>query len=332
MAYNPSDKEGPLASQTFQYGLVIDDKDPDETGRFKVRILGEQDDKGKIPDEKLPWIACLTNNQPQLRQVGKFPAGNYAIGSKVVLFNLGQQGWVIMGAVTNHEKEKNKGDRHSESSSTSPLKILTAVGHTFLKGPVAGKGLFNNKTVAEGISATTEIAESITNGKLPALFDSFTGNPIDDIRKVAKTEAKYDLRGPAKVLEGFLSFGNVAFNKMDMTNPTKEVAKISQELIPNAVNMIEQLKKTAQSGQNILATNSVGGLGNILGAIQGIASMIKKEQDRNTTQENADLLEEELRRLYKALTKKEPLNEFGKETAQYIKWKQAYLNGEILYE
>lgn len=329
MSYNPSDKEGPLQSQTFQYGLVIDDKDPDETGRFKVRILGEQDDKGKIPDEKLPWVACLTNNQPQLRQVGKFPAGNYAIGSKVVLFNLGQQGWVIMGSVSNHEKEKNKADRHSESTSTSPLKLIDV----FKKAPVAGKGLFNNKTVSEGIAATTEIAESITNGRLPALFDAFVGNPIDDIIKTAKTEAKYDLRSITKVLPGeFQSFANFAFNKMDMTNPTKEVQRISQELIPNAVGMIEQLKTTAKSGQNILANLSVGGFGNILGAIQGIASLIQQESKRDNKKDNENLLEEELRRLYKELTKKEPLNEFGKETAQYIKWKQAYLNGEILYE
>lgn len=329
MSYNPSDKEGPLASQIFQYAVVVDDKDPDESGRFKCRILGEQDDQGKIPDDKLPWVTCLTNNQPQLRQVGKFPGGNYAIGSKVMMCNLGQQGWVIMGAVTNQEKEKNKADRHDESTSTSPKKIVDALGNVF-NNIIGGKGLFNKKTTDKGISPDTQTAYSLMNGILPSI--PFTGDPIDPIKKMAKTEAKYDLRGPAKVLEGFLSFGNVAFNKMDMTNPTKEVAKISQELIPGAVSMIEQLKKTAQSGQNILATNSVGGLGNILGAIQGVASMIKKEKDRNTTQENADLLEEELRRLYKELTKKEPLNEFGKETAQYIKWKQAYLNGEILYE
>jgi hypothetical protein len=168
------------------------------------------------------------------------------------------------------------------------------------------------------------------NGILPSI--PFTGDPIKAIIQQAKTEAKYDLRSAAKVLSGFKSFGNIAFNKMDMTNPTKEVARISQELIPNAVSMIEQLKKTAKSGQNVLASNSVGGLGNILGAIQGVASMIKQESNKNNAQDNANLLEEELRRLYKELTKKEPLNEFGKETAQYIKWKQAYLNGEILYE
>jgi hypothetical protein len=329
MAYNPSDKQGPLQSQTFQYAVVVDDKDPDESGRFKCRILGEQDDQGKIPDEKLPWVACLTNNQPQLRQVGKFPAGNYAIGSKVLLFNLGQQGWVIMGSVTNHEKEKNKADRHDESTSTS-LKLVTAVfGNIFTK-IIGGKGLFNNKTVSEGISATTQTAYSLMNGILPSV--PFNGDPINAIKTMAKTEAKYDLRGASKVLSGFLSFGNVAFNNMDMTNPTKEVQKISQELIPNAVNMIEQLKTTAKSGQNILANLSVGGFGNILGAIQGIASLIKQESNRDNKKDNENALEEELRRLYKELTKKEPLNEFGKETAQYIKWKQAYLNGEILYE
>jgi hypothetical protein len=329
MSYNPSDKEGPLASQTFQYAVVVDDKDPDESGRFKCRILGEQDDEGKIPDDKLPWVACMTNNQPQLRQVGKFPAGNYAIGSKVVMFNLGQQGWVIMGAVTNHEKPKNKADKHDESTSTSPKLIVNILGNIFTK-ILGGKGLFNNKTTSDGISPTTQTAYSLMNGILPSV--PFNDDPIKAIREQAKTEAKYDLRSAAKVLSGFKSFGNVAFNKMDMTNPTKEVARISQELIPNAVSMIEQLKKTAKSGQNVLASNSVGGLGNIIGAIQGVASMIKKESSKNNTQDNANLLEEELRRLYKELTKKEPLNEFGKETAQYIKWKQAYLNGEILYE
>lgn len=329
MAYNPSDKEGPLASQTFQYAVVVDDKDPDESGRFKCRILGEQDDEGKIPDDKLPWVACMTNNQPQLRQVGKFPAGNYAIGSKVVMFNLGQQGWVIMGAVTNHEKPKDKADRHDESTSTTNKRVVDIAGNIFLR-IISGKGLFNNKTTSDGISPTTQTAYSLMNGILPSI--PFTGDPINAIKTQAKTEAKYDLRAAAKVLSGFQSFGNVAFNKMDMTNPTKEVARISQELIPNAVSMIEQLKKTAKSGQNVLASNSVGGLGNILGAIQGVASMIKQESNKNNAQDNANLLEEELRRLYKELTKKEPLNEFGKETAQYIKWKQAYLNGEILYE
>lgn len=111
MTYNPSDKDGWLQSQLISMGFVVSDNDPEKSGRMKIRICGEQDDEGKIPDEKLPWVQCVTNNQPQLKHVGSF-GSNYRIGSKVLMVNLGQQGWTILGAMPNGEQDDKKTDIH----------------------------------------------------------------------------------------------------------------------------------------------------------------------------------------------------------------------------
>lgn len=324
--FNASDNR--LGLGGFQLGIVVDDNDPTQTGRYKIRILGEQDDP-KL-EQVLPWIPCMTNNQPQLRQVGKYPAGNYCIGSTVVLANMGQQGWIVLGATTNNLEDSKTQDSHRESRSKSPLKIIDALGNTFNR-LIAGLPAINKLVAGKGLTPSTKTAYDIINGRLPTI--DFSGDPISTILSQAKTEAKYKLRPDILVKAGqFQSFANFAFNQLDMKNPTKEVARISQELIPNAVSMIEQLKKTGSLGQNILASASVGGVQNIVGALAGIASLINALKNKDNDKDNQDLLEEELRKLYKQLFNKEPLNEFGKETAQYTKWKQAYLNGELQYE
>jgi hypothetical protein len=330
---NPSDKDGSVQSQLLQLCTVIDDCDPEQGGRVKLRVLGEQDDQGKVPDNKCSWVQCVTNNKAQLRHSGSFPP-QYKIGSKVLAINLGQQGLFVLGSVPNGEKDDSSSDIHP--AARGKRKKVNNGGTrdgNVARQSTAGSplsGLHNLLQVGEGKLPSTETAiNGFLNNRIKNI--PFIGDILQDIVKKAQTESKYNKRPGAKVNEGeFKSFANFAFNQMDMTNPTKEVQRLSQELIPNAVSMIEQLKKTAQSGQNILASNSVGGLGNILGAIQGIASMIKKEQNRNDQQDNQNNLEEELRRIYKELTGKEPLDQFGKETAQYIKWKEAYLRGELI--
>ena len=59
---------------------------------------------------------------------------------------------------------------------------------------------------------------------------------------------------------------------------------------------------------------------------QGIQSAFNAT-NQGTQQQDQQNLEEELRRMYKAITNKEPLDRFGNETLDYKTWKENYLNG-----
>jgi hypothetical protein len=320
MTNNPSDTKGPLQQQMFVEAVVVSDKDPKKKGRFLCRIHGEQDDRGKIPDSKLSWYQCIVPNKSQLRGVGQFPPGRYAVGSKVMLLNLGQQAYKIIGSMANNEDDESTADIHPQVAQ-GQKKVTDIMGNVMNRW-------WNGSKPPTQIPTNTQEAYNLLNNITKTI--QHLGDPIDPIIKQAVTPDKYGKRPGAKVLEGqFKSFGREMFSKMDMKNPTKEVQRLSQELIPKAISMIETLKKTAQSGAAILATNSFGGLSNITSGLKGIASYTKAEQDRDNEADTASLLEELLRQLYRLLMKKEPLDQNGRETVQYKKWKEAYLRGEV---
>jgi hypothetical protein len=315
MSTNPSNIDGIIQSQQCVVGIVVDDNDPKQTGRCKIRILGHQDDIGKIPDDKLQWISPIVNGSPQIRQVGRF-GSTYLKGSKVVLQNLGLQGWAIAGALSNDENDPSKQDINHVATDNSPMLINN--------GQNVAMRLFNGQS-SRALTPSTQSLYKLIGTNSHLLQD-----PIAAIHNLAPTPEIYGKRTSIKVPAG--QFKSIGFERYfgEVKNVQSFMSgKSIPALIPNALGMIEQLKKTAIQGLNIPAIDSVGGLQNILGALQGISSMQSSANQGTATQDAANQ-EEELRRIYIALTGKQPLDRFGNETLEYKAWRTAYLNGEPL--
>ena len=316
---NPSNKTGPIQSNFVVQALVVDDKDPEEMGRFKCRILGEQDDTGQIPDEQLQWISCIQPGSGQIRQVGSWPPGKYMKGSRVTLLNMGAQGWSVLGAISNdgvnkdNQKDIKRQDIHHTATSHSKLPVGREVPDIIIKG----------KRFRDLLPKTQEL-----NGNFDSTIQGFIGqDPIQRILNLYPTPDIYGARRQVKVPEGLFKSIGVEKYIGQVGNAQQFMQQVaSQELIPNALGMLEQLKKTATQALNIPMIDSVGGLGNILGALQGIQSAFNST-NQGTQQQDQQNLEDELRRMYKAITNKDPLDRFGNETLDYKTWKQNYLNG-----
>lgn len=316
MAYNPSDKNGPVQSQSVVTAVVVDINDPDQSGRYKVRILGEQDDQAKIPDDQLQWINPMTNGEAQTRTHGKFPPANYKVGSKVVLNNVGGQGYVISGAMTNNEQDDQKRDSHPNSTSNSPMPWadeLSPDNHPYSR-IVEGKFL-------DEIMPGTLSGLNIMNGITPTTFEK--ADPVDKVVNKVPTK-RYGGRPNSKKNKWDNRVGKGIYK--GNPNATEYLTEVgAKELVPNAISMIEQLKKTAKGGQNPKMPESIGGLLSMLGALAGISQNNQKEQ-KGYEEQKKQVKEEFLRALYKRLTGKEPLDLYGNETAGYKKWRTDYLN------
>lgn len=315
--YNPSDFAQGLGGTS--QGVVVNTKDPKKQGRVQVRLLGTQADQGKIPDSKLPWIN-VSQIGAAFRGVGEFPP-NLRVGSKVILGMIGgQQNGCVIGCIPNQEESKNKQDQHPFANGDDP-ELYNAMGNTSEKR-IRGQSPTNQTT-------NTRQAYDDLNGLAASLWQN--GNPLDAIINKTKIPEIFGGRLSAKALN-HLSIGGVP-HLGNLLNAQQFMQSAgAPELVKNAVSMLESLKNTATSGQNVLANLSVGGFGNILGMLQSVIALVNSEKNRNNQQEEKESLEELLRRLYKEITGKEPLDEFGKETVKYIKWKEAYMRGEVLNE
>lgn len=318
---NPSDKYGSLASQMFVTAIVVDNKDPNETGRIKCRIDGEQDDQGKIPDNKLPWYQCVTPNQPQVGGIGSFPAGNYETGSKIIMLNLGQQGYVILGAMPNSLTDKSKQDRDMESTSTS--KRAKFVGP---KMPAMVKSFLGTWAgYVDGTTRANEVRNAIGAG--PFLHQA-TQNAKEGIHMLSGIPKYLGGRLGIKIPDGKppLAIGSFPINLGDVTNPQKYIEKAvgtPGELIPNALKMVESLKQTAVNKLNIPGVQSIGGIQNLIGAVQGILSLIKEAGGNEKSEKELTLYQ-----IYKNETGLDALDKDKNETPEYKIWLEQYLRRE----
>lgn len=310
---NPSEKQGTLSSQMFVTAVVVDNKDPNQTGRVRCRILGEQDDVGKIPDDKLPWYNCITNNQPQVGGIGSFPNGNYEVGSKIIMINMGQQGFFPIGSMPNNETDKSKQDRDMESTSTSKRD----------KTKFKIEKAFEGKSIID--YSGTQNAMRMLNNRFNFLHTP-NMNPKKAIHMMSGLPQYLGSRSGIKVPTGKPPFtiGSFAHNMGDVTNPQSFIkSKLGSkgEMIPNALSITETLKKTAAGKFQIPAITSIGGMGNFTGAISGIMSMMKQAKSGGQTTEKELTLYE----IYFQETQKNALDANKKETPEYKAWLKEYL-------
>lgn len=313
MVHNPSDTDGVVQRQQTVMAVVVDINDPMQSGRVKVRILGEQDDQAKIPDESLQWTQVSAAGTAQLRTVGSSPPHQYRVGSTVMMNNVGQQGYVVTGAMTNNEQSDGTKDMHPNATTTSPTPWSSPMGaknHPYSKW-IRGKFLHeveNQTPIAYGFLSNQENAAV---EKRDGVETAVEKTPVE---KYGQRPNSRKGKEPNKFGEDMFDFQKNATEFMKKTG--------DPEVIPNAINMIEQLKKTAEQGGNPKQPDSLGGLGNILGALAGVASMLSNMSKDNKKKE---VQKQYMLDTFKRLFGKEPIDQFGNETPEYKKWEAEFL-------
>lgn len=285
--HNPSDIDGVSRSQQTVIGVVVDNADPTETGRVKVRILGEQDDMA-VSDEDLPWLPVMTNGFPQMGGVGRFPAGGcYLPGTRIVLRNVGQQGFVVEGSIQSSRTQQGKEDRHPESTSTSGVSVRNGQGHMHRR---VHEG---SKAANEVIPKTEDVMRVLNEGLMQ--WERVGKKKIEELLKEAKVPTHYNER-PSVRTDQNQSPMPVSVDPWDFaTNAQKFVQSIpNAELIKGSVSMLENLKATARQSLNPPQIASLGGMQNILQALQSILQFINKHKPKKKKDEPPPPEEEEI--------------------------------------
>lgn len=316
VSFNPSDDRGSLQYKSKVQAVVVDNKDPNESGRVKCRILGEQDDEANIPDDSLPWYQCMTSN-PQVRGVGKFPAGDYEVGSKVILESIGQQEFIVVGAIPNNLQEKDVQDRDMESTKSTRRKKLDAPKTPSITKVFEGDWL--------GKLESTRTALRMMNSKLRTSYQA-KENPKEDLHNSSGIPEYLGRRMALKVKDGeYPTIGTFEHKRADLLNAQKYIMDTlgtKAELIPRSLSILESLKKTARGSQNVPWDKSIGGLQNFISAVKGILDIVSFEKEGRKEKEERELT---LYEIYKLETGKNALDENGNETEEYKKWLEDYL-------
>ncbi len=321
---NPSDIHGPLQYGTLKVCVVTDIDDPLKVGRFQLLDVGKQTEQ-TTPQNKQPWVSCVSSKGAQHRGVGVFPPQEFVTGTRVLVADLGNQNSIILGALPNTEdKEKRHQDmnRAAQGPGNTPLILLLAGAINAIFAAFGSKYPYNYKGTKDALGFLLR--------KLGANWK--TGDANQSVLNNSKTPDYLGSGFGSKIFKkggGPFGIGPFPFNSGDMTDPVKYIqSKIGTkgEIIPNALQMSQTLKQIGLKGLNIDSLSSVGGLGNITGALSGISSLISSKSKANTDKEEAEDLEAQLRQLYRELFEKEPLNSQGLETEDYKKWKAEYLS------
>jgi len=311
------------------------EKDPKkQDGRIKVCTL-EQLKTPNITDDKLPWVKVRQDTSSAgLGTVGSFPGHSLVVGSIVTakyIDNNGNMEVVSCEGTTEEPNEKDGRHPSSKDSSFFPgLNALTgALGYDYIiKQVFGGRNPYELKGLLDALG--------VLEGKFKFFVDQFRGkDPLKEIAKFANLPSGKKGFKSVKDAKTPESIGNFLANAGNVLNAPKFIEQtIGQkgELIPGALKMAQNLQKSVSGGGISNVFTSVGGAGNLAGAIAGIGAISKTAADNKPNDEEMNELEEELRRLYKLLTGQEPLDVNGQETNEYKAWKQLYLSGNYIVE
>lgn len=322
--FNPDLMSGPLQSQHTVLAIIVDNgssgKGPKD-GSCLVRILGEHDNLAQQQDQGgLQWVKVEVPGKAQSRTVGSFPGHQYQVGTKVRMTNMGPQGWIINGAMANNLEDDQRRDVHHGATENSHTP-WSDFGSPSFRGPpqrrIRGQPY-------QDIDPDSITGLGITNGIIPSTPPPPEDGVYSALNKTP-TNDQYKRRIKPRLADKECKAGNECFDGNE--NATEFMKNVgAEEVVKNAQNMIEQLKKTAAGGLNIPMADSVGGMGNILGAIASVASMLAAIK-QGTKEDDKKTLKDHLRSLYKTMTGKEPLDIYGNETLEYQKWEAEQMKG-----
>lgn len=264
---NPSDISGLMGSGALTYGIVVDINDPQKLGRVRVRRMDQ--DKSRVPDDKLPWIHCGYNNQPSLFGMGSSPP-NYQCGSKVLMLSEGMQGYTVLMSVPNAEKTDQRQDIH-EDAKQEPHRAVFQNSEKFKKYTQDHK--------------TTDDALRILNTELEEWKKNLKEHKenIDE----APTPPHYNKRPAAKDKEG--EFPTVATSLFQIPrNPQKFIKGIvgdQSSVVKTSLDMLENLKEAAMKPLQAPMPTPAVGAENIMNALQGLAALFNEQLEEEQPQQ-----------------------------------------------
>lgn len=260
---NPSDISGLVGTGMATYGIVVDVKDPKKLGRLKIRRLDQ--DKSRVPDDKLPWVRCGYNNMPSQFGMGASPP-NYQVGSKVLMFSEGQQGYIVMMSVPNAEEDEQRQDIHEDAK--DPKHRDTGAGTN-------NQDVFKRYT--QDLQTTDEALSNLNTEKPQWAKEEKDHKPGVD---QAPTPPHYNKRPEAKDKEG--EFPSVATTLFQIPkNPQafiKSIVGDQSSVVKKSLDMLENLKQAAGNPRGAQYPTPVAEAQNLMAALQGLAALFQ-EQD-----------------------------------------------------
>jgi hypothetical protein len=138
------------------------------------------------------------------------------------------------------------------------------------------------------------------------------------------TSTKQDV---GKVVKAISSWKNNDGPMESATNFIKEKLGNKGELLQNQFAMLDNLKSAVKSGSPKSALNSIGGIGNLIGALQSLSQRSKTKSPENDQDDYLDFI----RRLYEEVTTLSSRDDRGNDTPEFITWKEFYIRtGEFL--
>lgn len=250
--------------------------DPEQAGRARIRLIGHHSDLIRIPDDQLPWARVMTSTSGAGLSGAGVGTTGLLPGSRVKVLVEGNNDYTIIGAMPG-EQDIHPMIRGSENTDNgAPLER----GHGW-----------NGQNASEVKETREARKQKRRRGK----------SKVDQGQKEAKSVSG---RTAAKDLgSNFLSIGrNLVFDQSQ--NAQKFIQdKIQNKaaVVPQALQMIEQLKKVG--GSNPTAIQSVGA-GNLMGAMQMLSKLFKKKQKSQEEEQR----EEEMMKQIEEEMQKEQLN------------------------
>jgi hypothetical protein len=319
MVFNPFQFDPSSPGQAGMHSAeVVDIDDPKKLGRVKLRFPWQHD----IPVDKLAWssVAGGTDN-PNRLGLGK--SNRLEIGSKVAVIFMGDQGaMLVLASIPNTQDP----DANNATADLHLAKVKDAehnrddwkqkVYGQYEEDPKGAKP-GDERRINQGRKQSPK-----TEGDPKKKSVGGGGDPEPrrfGNRRGAKSET--DSHTPKTI-------GGLPKQQSDMLNATKYIDQTlgkKGELIPNSLKMVQQLQSTAKSGGVWSSDGSVGGAGNIAGALAGISQFVQTNSGQTQQQEQTLSLLERLLLLYKRLTGQDGRDGNGQLTAAFIQWRDEYL-------
>lgn len=320
MSNNPNDRSGPIQTGQKGKGIILNRQDPLKQNRYLVAMQGMDGEIGQ------PQWMVVKQQGMATRMLGG--TTRYMVGDWVSLEQNGNSGQIfeITGAHENEKQDDQKRDKHYDASSEDPYKVSDGMG------PVQTR-VWDGWGKPEFSFGSVDMAKAWTNGYTPTPYNPYKGDPVESAAKETPTSQKYGRNSP-RVPPEEQGLGTEKYPKADPKKADKDLESAGvPETVKNAYKMVDNLRKTVEGGMNPQMPDSVGGMGNIMGALSAIASLFAAAQNtQQQKQENKTIMETTLRNIYKAETGKDPLDIFGKETLDYKTWRTNYLTTHNLTE
>lgn len=319
--YNSSDQSALTPSGAQVYRVISVKDDPTKSGRVLAVPHGsmeQYDDRSQYQ-----WIPVSTPFFAQLKGIGISPPHQYEPGTLILVQDTGQQGKIVVGALPNSLNQKGKADTHDESRGTEHK------NHNPDGAVTSDPGV--NYSVGSTFREIQDQATGWAKRKAEQFYEQthqhFTGDS-EQARSNSETSKNYSKRRMIRN-DVINSIGMHQF-KGELKSATDFMKQVASPVIlESTFAMLDKLKQTAQSGANILANLSVGGIGNITSALSAASSFAAAIQKQNTDND-ADPLETFLRALYLKLTGLSAVDANGVVTTAYTIWKAAYLAAQAL--